>query len=256
MANNTKSPLKDKPLRNPGQSIDEYINSSIMEQINTYIIFLAVSIVFAAFEWWRSIFSLPISPWAFTIVAMFFFPFLIYRLIQLRKKLNRHRMARDGEMEVGQYLEHLREKGYTIFHDIVGDRFNIDHVVISEHGIYVVETKTYSKPAKGAAEIFFDGESIRIDKGIDASGLIIQAKSQKSWLQDTLKDSTGKNFDVLPVIVFPGWYINSTKTAFNNNLWVLNPKALPAFIENKPKSLSLEDCKLVTFHLSRFIRST
>jgi hypothetical protein len=254
MKTNKKSPLKDKPLRNPGQSIDEYIQSSIMEQVNTYVIAIVFSIFLAVFEWYRQITSLQLSPWSFTIAAIFIVPYPLYRLIQLRTKLTRHRLARDGEMAIGQYLEKLREKGYSIFHDIVGDGFNLDHVIISEHGIFIIETKTYSKPNKRQPVILFDGDSIQIDKGIDASHLITQVRAQQDWLKNIINESTGKNIDVKPVIVFPGWYINSTKSAFNNNLWVLNPKALPKFIENSPNTLSFEDHKLVAFHLSRFIR--
>jgi len=56
-------------------------------------------------------------------------------------------------------------------------------------------------------------------------------------------------------IVFPGWYIESNNDGRKTNLWVLNPKSLSTFIENVPKSLSKEDMMLVSYHLSRFIRS-
>lgn len=255
MKNNKKSPLKDKPLRNPGQSIDEYIQSTIMAQVNTYLIVILIPILLAALEWYRLFTSMQPSPWLLTICAILIVPYPLFRLIQLQTKLYRHRQARDGEMAIGQYLEKLREKGYSIFHDIVGDDFNLDHVIISENGIFIIETKTYSKPSDRKAEIWCDGNSIRIDKGIDASHLIIQARAQQCWLKNVIKESTGKDFEIKPVIVFPGWYVNSTKSAFNNNLWVLNPKALPKFIENTPKKLTFEEHKLVAFHLSRFIRS-
>ena len=44
-----------------------------------------------------------------------------------------------------------------IHHDIIGDGFNIDHILISTKGVYLIETKTYSKPLKGKTEIEFDG---------------------------------------------------------------------------------------------------
>ena len=37
--------------------------------------------------------------------------------------------------------------------------------------------------------------------------------------------------------------------------WVLEPKALPAFLESERQRLSLAEIKLASFHLSRFIRS-
>lgn len=38
-------------------------------------------------------------------------------------------------------------------------------------------------------------------------------------------------------------------------VWVLEPKALRAFLSKEPVRLSSEDVKLASFHLSRFIRS-
>lgn len=49
-----------------------------------------------------------------------------------------------------------------MFHDVVGDGFNVDHILIGPAGVFTVETKTHSKP-KGNSQIVFDGETIRID---------------------------------------------------------------------------------------------
>jgi hypothetical protein len=40
------------------------------------------------------------------------------------------RLAAEDEKAVGQFLEGLRERGYRVFHDVVGDGFNVDHVRI------------------------------------------------------------------------------------------------------------------------------
>ena len=38
-------------------------------------------------------------------------------------------------------------------------------------------------------------------------------------------------------------------------MWVLEPKALPAFIENAPVMIAPSDVALAAFHLSRYVRS-
>jgi len=38
-------------------------------------------------------------------------------------------------------------------------------------------------------------------------------------------------------------------------LWVLEPKALPSYLENAPNVLSAEEIKMASGNLSRFIRS-
>jgi len=58
------------------------------------------------------------------------------------------------------------------------------------------------------------------------------------------------------VVLFPGWFIEPTAEARQSDVWVLNPKALPAFISNSGEQLTDEDVGLVGYHLSRFVRGT
>jgi hypothetical protein len=70
-------------------------------------------------------------------------------------------MCRDGERCVGQCLERLRDGSGQVFHDLPSEGFNLDHVVISPHGLYVVETKTVSRPSPKAT-ITVEGDSLRV----------------------------------------------------------------------------------------------
>ena len=254
MTKEKRSPLKGNPLRNPGQSLDEEIHKTIEDDASPYIMAPIVSIVYTAIEWWRWYKEIPPSPVIWTLLATVITVFSIYKLLGYRKRIVRLRLGRDGEQAVGQYLELLREKGYRVFHDITGDNFNLDHVIVCKHGVYVVETKTYSKRAKGTPKITFTGNEIIVD-GFNTGGKIVtQANAQAKWLQTIIKDSTGKTLPVRPVVVFPGWYIESKQDHKKNGLWVLNPKALPTYISNAPTTLTHEDMILISFHISRFIR--
>jgi hypothetical protein len=165
------------------------------------------------------------------------------------------KQGRDGERAVGQYLENLREKGHRIFHDLLGDNFNLDHVIISRKGIYVIETKTYSKPVKGRPIIGFDGEKLEIKAlGIQTKP-ISQVSAASNWLKHILLETTGKKFSIRPVVLFPGWYIEPTEQGKKSPIWVLEPKALPSFIANQPDIISQEDMMFVSFHISRYIRT-
>lgn len=70
------------------------------------------------------------------------------------------------------------------------------------------------------------------------------------------KDSSLAKHFVRPVVVYPGWFVTSTPAAKSSDVWVLNPKALPTFINHGEKILSSEDVSLYAFHLSRYIRSS
>ena len=50
MKNNKKSPLTDKPLRNPGQSLDEQINKLYQNDVNDYAMYAAIVIFLAGME--------------------------------------------------------------------------------------------------------------------------------------------------------------------------------------------------------------
>ncbi|MCF6264520.1 MAG: NERD domain-containing protein [Xanthomonadales bacterium] len=163
------------------------------------------------------------------------------------------RLGRDGEKAVGQYLDLMREQGYKIFHDIVGDQFNIDHVIIGKKGVFTIETKTYSKPVKQNPRVKFDGSTLTVNGFKPNPDPIVQVKAQAYWLTKLLGESTGKPFPVKPVLVFPGWYVESSNM---KDVWVLNPKALEAFLSKQTDSLSQENASLIAFHLSRYIRST
>ena len=125
---------------------------------------------------------------------------------RLRKKIKKYRQGLDGEKIVGQYLDKLQKTGCDVFHDIVFDGFNIDHVVVSNFGIFCIETKTYSKPIKGESKLFYDGVSVEVN-GYKASAPVIQVKAASKTLQELLEQSTGKLFMVKHVLLFPGWFV-------------------------------------------------
>ena len=59
----------------------------------------------------------------------------------------------EGEKIVGKYLKKLNQKNYEVFHDlqfsINGKISQIDHLVISNYGVFVIETKNYKGMIKG-----------------------------------------------------------------------------------------------------------
>ena len=56
------------------------------------------------------------------------------------------------------------------------------------------------------------------------------------------------------MVLFPGWFIEQSAGS-KREIWVLNPKAVPSFLEAEQDTLTPEDVKLASFHLSRFVRS-
>jgi len=190
-----------------------------------------------------------------TLIAVAVVAYCLYKIKKALKKITKLKQGRDGERAVGQYLESLREQGVKVFHDLPGDNFNLDHVLVAPSGVYIIETKTYSKPDKGETRIIYTGETLIHHNGYKDDKPLVQVKAGANWLKQLIKESTGRDIDVKKVVLFPGWFIEPTAESKQSDVWVLNPKALPAFIFNSREQLSGEDLNFVAFHLSRFVRT-
>lgn len=249
-----KSPLKRRPLRNPGDSVEAEIQKVVWEQAFTYYIYAAFAVILAGLEWFRWFRPMAPNPWLYSALALAAVAFATYKIWKAFKRVKNLKLGRDGEKAVGQYFERLREGGAKVIHDFPGEKFNIDHVVVHQSGVYAIETKTYSKPDRGEAKILFDGQSVRIPGRKLERDPVRQARAQAKWLQEVILETSGKRVPVRPVVVFPGWFVVPTAEAKASDVWVLNPKALPAFIEHSEMQLAEADVHLVASHLSRYVR--
>jgi hypothetical protein len=252
--NDKRSPIKDNPLRNPGQSLDEQLNELVIDKVTQPLVIALVLVVLAGTEWSRYYFPQKPSPILYTVGALVGVGYAAFQIWRVWPRLRALKLGRDGEKVVGQYLERLRETGYQVFHDVVGTGFNVDHVVIGPAGVFTIETKTFSKRPSADAKVTFDGERIVVDGHEPDRDPVVQAKSQARWLRELLAESTGRKFAVRPVILFPGWWVEQSKGS-TREVWVLEPKALPGFLAQEPEVLAAEDVKLASFHLSRAIRT-
>ena len=252
-----RSPLKDKTLRNPGQSLDAEISKAadkFMEN-GMSIVWLGIFVLFELFQW------LTKTPaWMAAIMGAIFLLVLLViyipKMMRGYKELKRLRQARDGERAVAECLDLLRGDGHRVFHDIVGPNFNIDHVIIGPKGIFTVETKTLSKYVDKNDKLYFDGEHLRIGKIELPNNPVPQARAQAGWFKKLLGESTGKTFGIKPVVVFPGWFVERTSGTNQSDIWVLEPKALRGFLKNEPVRIKSTDVDLAVFHLKRYIRAS
>lgn len=193
-------------------------------------------------------------PIIFTLLAVIAIVFTLIKMRAVLREASCLKLGIVGEEAVGQYLEEkLRPMGCQVLHDIVGDGFNLDHVVIGPTGVFCIETKTYSKPSHGSPSVTYDGEKVTVDGFSPDRDPIVQAKSAANWLRELIERSTGRKFAVQPIVIYPGWFVK--KMPENVEVWVLNHKALPTFVANSQAKLSAEDVNLITFHLKRYVIS-
>ncbi|MBL8485201.1 MAG: NERD domain-containing protein, partial [Rhodocyclaceae bacterium] len=178
-----RTPLKSKPLRNPGQSLQQQREELITDKVLWPMMVAVMVIIVAGLEWFRFFHPLPPQPWVMTFIAVLGILYSVWTIKRNAPRIKALKLAEEGEKAVGQYLEKFREFGYQIFHDVMGDDFNVDHVLIGPAGVFTVETKTWKKPAKGSPRISFDGECLKADGIVPSRDPVVQAKAQASWLR-------------------------------------------------------------------------
>ena len=244
-----------KFLRNPGQSIDEQIDRLINDKFLAFYLFAAAFWFIAFLEWTATLTNRPRLPGTYAIAAIIFTAIAGYQFWRIRRDVRNLKQGREGEREVAELLEELKQGGARIIHDVPANNFNVDHVVISTRGIYAIETKKWTK-SKSRSRIEFDGQRITVSGKSSDFDPIQQCRAQASWVQEFFKTSTSKRLPVRGVVAFPGWWVEQLPTARGSDLWVLNPKALVAWIAREPEILSEADAAMATLHLQQHVRNS
>jgi hypothetical protein len=254
MSTKGKSPLKDRPLNLPGQSVDSALRDFADDHFILPLFLVLTLILMSVWEWFGYARNIPRKPVLFTVLAAAaVVAYAVY--FRLRwPKAKAMKLGRDGERAVGQYFDSHVESDASVFHDVPSVGGNIDHVIICSRGIYAIETKTRTKPAKSDAIVTVEDGKLLVNGYAPARDPLIQAKACASDLTRLLEQSTGKRFAIQPVVVFPGWFVED-KRASKSPVWVLEPKALPSWIRNNAAVMSESDVCLATYHLSRHIRT-
>ena len=255
MSTDKKSPLKRNPLRTPGQSLDEELNTVLIDEVIPYITYPILLVVLAIWSWlyWLKVIE-PANPLVVTAIAIASSVYSFAKLLKIKRKMSSLKLGRDGERAVGQMLEQFRKLEYKVFHDLITDDFNLDHVVVSPKGVFSIETKTRSKPNRGECKIVYDKRGLSINGGAPVTEAIIQAKAQKKWLERMIKRRTGFSISVTPVVVFPGWYVEDRGGRAFHGVWVLEPKALLSFIPKRGDALTPGQVITIADHVSTLIR--
>ena len=207
----------------------------------------------ALVEWLAKALNAPREPGVYAVVAGVATAWCVRKFIQTKRRVRNLKKGRDGERQVAELLDELKRHGDHVLHDIPGEKGNVDHVVIGTRGIFVVETKAWSKPDK-VWQMDFDGEHIHIATRTPDAAPIIQCKAEVASIKALLRESTSKLFPVRGVVVFLDWFVNRTPSARGSDIWVLNPKELAGWIRREPESLSAADVAMATLHLKQYVK--
>ena len=234
-----QSPLRRPPLRQAGQSLHEQVEDLWEDKIQYYLITALFLVVLAFLEWWNCFFKTPHRPWFVTGLAVVY---IIYAAIRVRPMYRQHaqlRLGRDGERIVGQELEKLREHGYRVYHDFLGEKGNIDHIVVGPTGVFTIETKSISRPRTPHARIGYDGNVVTISGCKLDRDPIVQAKAERDEIRNFIQKYANRDAPVRAAVVFVGWH--TERQPEGAEVWVLNTNGLVSFIQHERSKLSKDD---------------
>jgi len=237
--------------RRAGQSLREEWDRLVNENL-PFVIFIPGMLWLVWFTQ-RPAIANKISPdfWlALAIIATGVSAIAYLRLISMARSLIR---GERGELRVAEILDDLRVSGYRVYHDLVEDGFNVDHVVVGPTGVYAIETKFRS----GSGIIEYrngDGLFIGSNKLDEDRNPLAQARGSARAVRERLKDDTGLNRHVKAVLVFVGdWRIKNVWR--DTDVAVLSTKELPAYFDRHQPELKRDEVKLIASHLERTAKS-
>lgn len=233
--NGLRSPIANKRIHGAGEELRKRIDEQTREIMRFVLTLLLVGPYFFAVwalnhvQWNQVVFGTIEIPYLIAAAAMTIWA--IRRLVIHGAARRRAIAGLRAELFTAQELNRLLAKGCAVAHDLPGDHFNIDHVVIGPHVVYVVETKSIRKPPGRKREdtfkVAYDGKSLRFPHFVTRAP-IIQAQKQAQWLARYLRDTINQPVRVIPAVALPGWWIYSPTHNRDCAVPVFNPAGLGA----------------------------
>lgn len=247
-----RSPLRDNLLRSPGQTIHDILLDKTLDFASDVWSLLFIVVLGLYFPF--------LTGWGFpTVVVWLIFGVLIiwilYRLRTRSGEIRDLRLGLDGELATAEELSQLMFHGYYVFHDLPGDHFNIDHVVIGPAGVFAIETKTRSKPVgkgKQLAMVIFEDSQLKFPD-YQESESIQQAKDQSKWLSEFLRKSVGKAVAVKPVLALPGWLVERRER--DPSIMVINPKEAVGYVTSNKVVLDDQTIQQIKYQVEQRVRT-
>lgn len=137
------------------------------------------------------------------------------RLIRDFQRIRRLKLGLACELAVGQELQRLvrpETHPFFIFHDIPADTYTIDHVAVTPHGVFVIETRSRIQPldARGVpqSQVAVEANRLRFP-GWSERKPLHKTRQATAWLRQWLSRECGTEVPVVGILALPGWNIES-----------------------------------------------
>jgi hypothetical protein len=250
----SKSPFKELRRRPAGESLRIKIGE-LDEQINDrLVLLLGMPIGLAVTMFVVKPMNL-LGAFLMVLLSLIWTLALKGKLLLLLESRRNYQLGFDGERFVGEELSRLIAVGFEIYHDVPFDGFNMDHVLVGKSGVFVVESKTKSKPVDKSGEkeykVVFDGEKLLWPWGADSRD-IEQIRNNAKTLSKWLTSAVGENVEASAILTLPGWWV--TRKAPSDGVNILNPMEIIQVCNSK--EIKLDDARIrqICHHLNEKCR--
>lgn len=254
-----RSPFTQKLERFPGQSLlkrlDELNEEVSIQAASLLTLPTAIYAGYISYLYFGNRAFNRIEGISAAALAMVFLGYSLFRLLRILQERRKIRLGYEGELTVGQTLNRLMLAGYRVYHDFPAEKFNIDHIVVGEKGVFAIETKTRSKrktsDQRQDATVEYDGRALHFPNGTDID-MIAQAKRQAKWLSRWLSQAVGEDVTVRAIVALPGWFVKRTSS---DGLPIVNPKQFDSLFQHiLPRPLSGEMITRIAHQLDQKCR--
>ena len=162
----------------------------------------------------------------------------------------------EGEEAVGEFLAAFaKTNGYLLLNDrrIRGSKANIDHILVTDKAVFVIDAKNYRGLVSVEYESFFSKKEILKIDGKDRTKLVLGVQKQVSLVRDALEGEIGNTDSIQGVLAFfaADWpLISPAKQILDIKL--NGRKGLVDLIQRHPKSEELNIKKISNILVRKF----
>ena len=185
-----------------------------------------------------------------TIVTVGIFIYGFRKSRRLIKHMRNCYKGMEGERLVGEMLNMMSNDSVRVFHDVCGDCFNVDHLIISTRGIFTIETKHYDRK-KGYKFLYQDGKLLF--NGRQCKTILNQMDGEASFISEKLESLCGRVYPIQKVAVIIGAYIENPTRDFSK-YWILNESGFPKFFEKTKESLSIDEVRSIANQVTEWLK--
>ena len=239
-----------------GESLQEKIRECEFK-VMEYMLLPAFFAGMTLFIWYIYLASVNINLFCavtFSIITLLSVIRGFVKVKKIRLMLKRYRKGLEGERLVGESLNQLSNESTYVFHDIPGERFNVDHIIVSTRGIFVIETKHFNRDQ--CQEFYYDGTMIyRVMKDgrkFLCPKLLPQIDGEARFIEHEIERRTDTKLPVVKVAILIGSYIKSTENF--KDYWLLNESSFVTAFKQSKEIYDASVVKLVATHIREMVK--